>query len=126
MASNDFPPRVILKRECPFCLKLMIFLHEAGIAGEFRYLAVHGDTEEYEEVRSILEETLGDASFPTVEVSSGEFMSGSDELIDHYAEQHGVDRSQLSLLSYYEGGVFPAMTEMFQENQALKEDLENA
>lgn len=126
MASQSFTPRVILKKECPFCLKLMIFLHEAGIADDFRYLIVHDETKEYEEVRSILEETLGDASFPTIETASGEFMSGSDELIDHYAEQHGIDRREMSLLTYYEDGVFPAMTDMFQENQALKEELEDA
>ncbi len=126
MSSKSFTPRVILKQECPFCLKLMIFLHEAGLSGDFRYLTVHGDTEEYEEVRSILEETLGEASFPTVETASGEFMSGSDDLIDHYADKHGIDRSALTLLTYYEGGVFPAMTSLFKENQALKQELEDA
>ena len=123
MADSDFTPRVILKQECPFCLKLMIFLTEAGLAENFRYLTVHGDTDEYEEVRAILEETLGEASFPTVETERHQFMSGSDEIIDFYAEKHGIDRASMKLLTYYEGGVFPAMTEMFKENQAMKEEL---
>ena len=123
-AKTTFTPRVILKKECPFCLKLVIFLNEAGLKDEFRYLTVKGDTPEYEEVRGILEETLGEASFPTVEVAKGEFMSGSDDLIDHYAKANKIDRESLTLLSYYEDGVFPFILDMFEENQALKEQLD--
>lgn len=126
MADDTFTPRVILKQECPFCLKFRIFLSEAGLKDNFRFLTVRDETSEYEEVRSILEDALGEASFPTVEIAKGEFMSGSDELIDHYAEKHDIDRSQLDLLTYYEDGVFQASIDMSEENQALKEELEEA
>ena len=123
-AKTKFAPRAILKKECPFCLKLMIFLSEAGLKDEFRYLTVKGDTPEYEEVRDILEETLGEASFPTVEVAKGEFMSGSDDLIDYYAKANKIDREKMSLLAYFEDGVFPYILDLYEENQALKEQLD--
>ena len=118
-----FTPRIILKQSCPFCLRLQIFLTEAGLAENFRYLIVKDGTAEYDEVKSILEEKLGEASFPTVEIERNTFMSGSDELIDHYADEAGIDRNAMPLLTYYEHGVFPAMQDLFQENKDLTEQL---
>jgi glutaredoxin 2 len=121
--AEQFKPKVYMKDNCPFCFKFMLFLTEIGVLDQFEIITAHSDNDaEMSKYRSFLQEKTGkQASFPTVEIEPGTFMAESGDLIDYYADQYGIDTSQLSALPYYIAGPFKAQIDLFKENRLLKE-----
>jgi len=113
-------PTLYLKRSCPFCLKLRIFLTEAGLADRFSYVVFDDGDETHQALRARMEQAGKQPSFPAAELTPGELETGTDDLINRFAKEAGVDPASLPLLNYYEGGVFKRYGEMFRELRALK------
>jgi glutaredoxin len=118
--SNTITPTIYLKRSCPFCLKLRIFLAEAGLADRFQYVVFDDGDETHKSLRDRMEKAGKQPSFPAAELTPGELETGTDDLIARFAREAGVDPSSLSLLAYYEGGIFKRYRELFQEVRSLK------
>jgi glutaredoxin len=112
--------KVYLKKTCPFCLKLRIFLTEAGIADRADFVAFTDGDATHQSLRSRMEAAGQKPSFPAAEFSPGKLSTGTDALIAHFAAQAGVDPSTLPLLNYYSEGVFQKYGEMFHELRQLK------
>lgn len=118
--NTNAPIKVYLKKTCPFCLKLRIFLTEAGLADQMDFTAfAEGDTT-HQALRSRMQAAGQEPSFPAVELEPGKLTTGTDALISHFAKQAGVDPATLPLLSYYTEGVFQKYGEMFRELRQLK------
>ena len=100
--TETFKPKVYIKDRCPFCIKLLRFLTDAGLLSQFEIITVQADNyEDLSYYRNFLQEKTGQrASFPTVEIAPGEFMAESEDLIDYYAAQNDIDRTQLMASSY--------------------------
>ena len=113
-------PTLYLKSACPFCLKLRIFLTEAGLADRFNYVVFDDGDETHKALRARMESAGQQPSFPAVELTPGTLETGTDDLIARFAGEAGVDPSSLPLLDYYSGGVFKRYGAMFQELRALK------
>jgi hypothetical protein len=112
MTSGAFTPKAYIKEGCPFSLKFLIFMAEAGLLGDIEIVRVDPNDAHFEADKSRLSERLGKAAtFPTVETELGKFMSDSDALIEHYARQHGFNVAALPLLSFYKETVFPQIIE---------------
>ena len=120
MTSLDARPKAYLKRGCPFCLKLRIFLTEAGMAEVLDYVVFEDGDETHLAVRARMERAGRQPGFPAVEFEPGRFETGADALIGRFAQQGGVDPGSLALLNYYTGGVFKAFGEMYMELKNLK------
>lgn len=120
MTDSDFRPVLYLNRHCPFCLKLMIFLSEAGLLERFELREFVPGDEAEQVIKSELSPHFDKVTFPTAQISQGQYQNGSDALIAHYARQAGVDPSKMPLLNYYLGGVFKRVGELYKENMALK------
>lgn len=118
--STSPATRIYLKKTCPFCLKLRIFLTEAGIADRFEFLVFEDGDETHQAVRARMEAAGLSPGFPAAEIGAGALATGTDELIARFAKEAGVDVSKLSLLAYYSEGVFRRHVEMFRELQKLK------
>jgi hypothetical protein len=118
--SDAHGPKIYLLRPCPFCLKLRIFLTEAGIAENFQYVEFAIGDETHEAVRNRMIEAGLKPSFPAAELEEGRFTTETDELIERFAKEAGVDPAKMPLLEYYTRGVFVRMGEMFQELKGLK------
>ena len=121
MTDNDFRPVLYLNQHCPFCLKLMIFLSEAGLLRQFDVRKFVPGDEAEQEMKGELAPHFEKVTFPAAQLSPGQFKSGSDALITHYAGQAGVDPAEMPLLNYYVGGVFKRVGDLYKENMALKE-----
>ena len=113
-------PTLYLKRSCPFCLKLRIFLTESGQADRFAYVIFDDGDETHQALRARMEQAGKQPSFPAAELTPGELETGTDDLINRFAKDAGVDPSSLPLLNYYTDGVFKRYGQMFQEIRALK------
>ena len=113
-------PTIYLKNGCPFCLKLRIFLTEAGIADRFNYVVFDDGDATHQALRARMEAAGQQPSFPAAELTPGTLDTGTDDLIARFAKDAAVDPSALPLLDYYSGGVFKRYGAMFQEIRALK------
>lgn len=111
---------IYLKRNCPFCLKLRIFLVEAGIATKFDIVEFGDGDEVHKELRTRLEAAGIEPSFPAVQFPNGDMKTGTDDLIRLFGEEAAIDPSSLPLLQYYSDGVFKRHVEMFKELRELK------
>ena len=127
MAQTDgFRPTLYLLHQCPFCLKLVIYLSEADMLEQFALeIFEHGD-DKGDRLREQLSPYFDKVSFPAAVVAPGKYIKGSDELIAHYAENGGPAPDTLRLLSYYSTGVMEHTINLFLENKKLQEKLEDA
>ncbi|HKY81192.1 MAG TPA: hypothetical protein VJM09_06935 [Sphingobium sp.] len=108
-------PRAYLKRSCPFCLKLRIFLTEAGMTDGLDYVVFDDGDDVHQRVRATMQAAGQDPAFPTVEFEEGRFETGTDDLIARFAASSQVNADNLPLLRYYSEGVFKRYREMFQQ-----------
>jgi hypothetical protein len=61
----------------------------------------------------MLDERLGKAAtFPTVEVEPGRYMTDSDRLIEHYAKREELRPDEMPVLSLYKQGILPKLFEL--------------
>ncbi|HXC58207.1 MAG TPA: glutathione S-transferase N-terminal domain-containing protein [Steroidobacteraceae bacterium] len=112
--------RVYLKKTCPYCLKLRIFLTEAGIADRFDFSVFNDGDDTHKALRARMQAAGQEPGFPAVELEPGKLTTGTDDLIAHFAKEAGIDASKLPLLKYYSEGVFVRHVEMFRELRQLK------
>jgi glutaredoxin len=113
-------PMVFLKKTCPYCLKLRIFLTEARIADRFAFTVFEDGDDTHKTLRARMEASGQAPGFPAVEMEQGSLITGTDDLIARFASDAGVDAAALPLLSYYSEGVFRRHVEMFRELKQLK------
>lgn len=112
--------KVYLKRTCPYCLKLRIFLTEAGIADKFEITVFNDGDETHKALRQRMESAGQEPGFPAAEIEPGKLATGTDDLIARFARDAKVDAATLPLLKYYSEGVFVRHVEMFRELRQLK------
>lgn len=118
---NTTPPTTIyLKKSCPFCLKLRIFLTEAGLADRMNFVVFTDGDATHQSLRARMTAAGQEPSFPAAEIESGKLSTGTDQLIAHFAREANVEPGSLPLLNYYSEGVFPKYGEMFRELRQLK------
>jgi glutaredoxin len=120
MTDETAKPTIYLKRSCPFCLKLRIFLTEAGLADRFAYTVFDDGDDTHKALRARMEAAGQQPSFPAAELVAGTLETGTDDLIDRFAGEAGVDKTALPLLDYYSGGVFQQYGQMFRELRELR------
>ncbi|MCJ2046410.1 glutathione S-transferase N-terminal domain-containing protein [Methylobacterium sp. J-078] len=126
MTDATFKPTIYLKAGCPFCLKVRLFLLEAGqldqaCLREF----VPGDDEETT-IRELLAPAVETVTFPTAELTPGRFTTESDAIVAHFANLAGVDPDVLPTYRSYLDGVYKGMQSLFRENLQLKKQAESA
>ena len=120
MTEPSSRPPIYLKLSCPHCLKLLIFLVEAGLADRFEQIVFEQGDAVHRQLRSRMEEAGVKPSFPAVEFTPGKFETESDELIAKFAGEAGVDPATLPLLRYYVEGQYKRHGEMFRELLELR------
>ncbi|MBM7049263.1 glutathione S-transferase N-terminal domain-containing protein [Rhizobium lusitanum] len=120
MNDLTFKPVVYFKQNCPFCLKVRLFLLEAGImeAVEIRDF-VPGSKQE-EDIRAELGPHLAKASFPAAQLELGRYIAESDDIIAFLAVKSGREPASLPVFGNYVEGPFKTMMNLWKENQQLK------
>jgi glutathione S-transferase len=122
MSASDFTPIVYVKHGCPFCLKLRLFLLEAGLLDQVKFIEA-ATPESHQVLVDDLTAKNGKASFPAAEIEPGEYLADSDALVVHFAKMAGLDPEHLPTYQAYVGGVFPRLHQIYRENMDLKKQL---
>ena len=121
MADVQSRPVLFVLPSCPFCMKLRLFLLEAGL---LKGVEVRETTEDSEAaIRAELAPHFEKVSFPTLRLASGEYLADSDAIIDHFAVPAGVVPDTLPTYRTYVNGPLATMKKLFTENVALKKQL---
>ena len=110
MTSHRFKPKAYLKNGCPYSFKYLLFMSEAGLVDRIDVVRCDPDSADFDKTKDRLVKATGrEATFPTVEIEPGRYLSDSDELIDHFAGLHRVDPAGLPALSFYKETVLPQL-----------------
>ncbi|HEU4616484.1 MAG TPA: glutathione S-transferase N-terminal domain-containing protein [Gammaproteobacteria bacterium] len=112
--SRDAPrPKAYIREGCPFSFKFLVFMTEAGLLDRIDVVRLRPDDPGFEEAKQRLSEHLGkSATFPTVEVEPGRYMTDSDRLIEHFAEREDLQPESMPVLSFYKQTIFPKLIEL--------------
>ena len=112
MSANNWNAKAYVKVGCPFSFKFLAFMAEAQLLDEIEIVRVQEGDAEYDAVKRKLEEHLGKASFPTVEIEPNRYMSDSDRLIEYYAKREELRTDEMPVLSLYKQGILPKLFEL--------------
>lgn len=126
MTQPPFTPVLFLKAGCPFCLKVRLFLLEAGQLDRVALREFVPGTEEETEIRDLLAPAVEKVSFPTAELTPGAFTTESDAIVAFFAERAGITPGDLPTYQSYLTGVFMNLGALYRENLDLKKRLSPA
>lgn len=118
--AGSFKPILYLKKGCPFCFKLRVFLLDAGLLDRFALREFAEGTDDEKNIRNELSPHFDRVSFPTAQIAPGSYKKDSDELVAHFAREAGTDPACLDTFQAYVEGPFALITSLFQENKALR------
>uniref|UniRef100_A0A7S2SDJ4 Glutaredoxin domain-containing protein n=1 Tax=Rhizochromulina marina TaxID=1034831 RepID=A0A7S2SDJ4_9STRA len=115
-AANEGSLRLFMKMGCPFCTKLAFFLAEAGLLSKVTMIYDHPVVREY--VKATNE---GKCTFPSLEVEPGVVMRETDDIINKFATENGVDVDSLLGLKYFSTGMLKSFMHLFKDKVASTE-----
>jgi len=124
--THEFKPVVYLKDGCPFSFKLRVALLEMGLLDKVQIQTFSTGTPAEAEIRHRLSVKIEKVSFPTVEISPGEFKGESDALIAYFGHKYRIALENLTTLSAYVEGPFNKIMRLSKENRELKKAATNS
>ena len=120
MTETRFKPIVYLKRNCPFCMKIRLFLLEAGMAQDVEIRDFAAGTAEEEAIRAELAPHFEKVSFPTAQLEPGRYVAESDDIISFLAAKSRRDPANMPVYRNYIDGPFALTMKLWKENLELK------
>ena len=115
MTATRFKPKAWLKDGCPYSFKFLLFMTEARLLDRIEVIRCDPDSAAFDDVKQRLARATGrEATFPTVELEPGRYLSDSDRLIAHFAHAFEVDPDALPALSFYEETLFAQLVALHQ------------
>jgi hypothetical protein len=121
MSSQPFKAKAYLKEGCPFSLKYLLFMVEAGLSDQIEMIRCDPSDPEFDVVKAKLTAGLRKpASFPAVEIEPGRYESDSDALISHYATKYGVEARSLPALAFYTETIFPQILNLHEQTSGAE------
>ncbi len=113
MSSESFKAKAYVLNGCPFSFKYWLFMVEAGLSDQVEVIRCNPEDPGFAAAKARLSTGLGKpATFPTVEVEPGKYMSDSEALIERYAKKNNIDVGRLQALSFYKETLFPQVVEL--------------
>ncbi|QUT07810.1 glutathione S-transferase domain-containing protein [Sphingobium phenoxybenzoativorans] len=104
-------------------MKVRLFLLEAGLLPEVDIKAFDPDTPDERSVSEELAPHFEKITYPSVKLSEGEYINGSDDIIALFAKRQGLDVGTFGTLQDYTEGVFEHLVRLYRENIELKARL---
>jgi len=120
MTNPAFKPVVYFKENCPFCLKVRLYLLEAGMLDAVEIHDFVPGSKLEEDIRGELSPHLAKVSFPAAQLEPGRYIAESDDIITFLAVKSGREPASLPVFGNYVEGPFKMMMNLWKENQQLK------
>ena len=120
MIKQSFIPAVYLRENCPFCLKVRLFLLEGDMLGEVEIREFAPGSKDEEEIRTELEANLDMVSFPAARIEPDRYLTGSDDIIAFIAARSGREPHKMPVFTSYIEAALKPMLRLSKENIELK------
>ncbi|ANL31933.1 thioredoxin-like protein (plasmid) [Rhizobium phaseoli] len=120
MSDHLFKPVLYLKENCPFCLKIRIFVLEADISDDVQIRDFAPGSEDENVIRAELLPHLDKVSFPAGQLQPGRYATESDDIVAFLAARSGRDTAAIPVYRNYVDGIFATAMKLWKENQDLK------
>lgn len=120
MTDTRFKPIVYLKQNCPFCMKVRLFLLEAGMENDVEMRDFVPGTPEEDAIRAEILPHVEKASFPTAQLEPGRYVAESDAIVSLLAKTSGRDPARMTVYCNYVDGPFAMAMSLWKENIELK------
>lgn len=120
MTDHAFKPVVYLKQNCPFCLKIRLFLLEAGLTDEVEVRDFAAGTPQEQAIRDELSSHLEKITFPAAQTEAGRYIAESDDILSVLAAKSGREPASLPVYRNYVEGPFAMAMKLWKENQELR------
>ena len=113
MSTSSFKAKAYVKDGCPFSFKFLVFMSESGLLDSIEIVRLDGNAPDFAAAKDRLSDALGQAAtFPTVEIAPGRFMTDSDRIIEHFAQDAGLNPNEMPVLAFYKQTIFPKLGEL--------------
>ncbi len=119
MSKTPTEPVLFVKRGCPFCLKVRLYLLEAGLLDTVG-LRESRSPEEEDAMKAELAPHLPKITYPVARFGD-EYMTESDAIIARFVQAGGPAPEQLPTLQAYVDGPFSQLQALYRENAELKQ-----
>ena len=114
---------IYAKAGCPFTFRFILFVNEVSRLADFDIRIAKAGQSSYDEISGYLQEKTGEpASFPTLETTDGEFVVGSDNLIQLFAQRHDVP-AEAAIISYFNEHMAPTTRDILQNLRRANERI---
>jgi glutathione S-transferase len=123
MNSTAFRPTLYFNKDCPFCLKVKIFLLEAGLRDQVEVVEFAPGSPDEQTIKQMLATHLEKVTVPAAQIAPDEWITDSDAIIARLADQAGVSTADLPVLATYSRVALDRVVSMFKENAELKRQL---
>ncbi|MBR1175316.1 glutathione S-transferase N-terminal domain-containing protein [Bradyrhizobium sp. KB893862 SZCCT0404] len=121
MTASQFQPIVYLKQNCPFCMKVRLFLLEGRLNDQVETRDFTQGSPEEEAIRNELLPHLKKLSFPAAQLEPGRFMAESEDIIAFLAQKSGRNPASMTVYRNYVDGPFAMAMKLWKENQELRQ-----
>lgn len=119
MTTNASKPVLFVKQGCPFCLKVRLYLLEAGLLDTVDLRESRLPQEE-DAMKAELAPHLAKITYPVARFGN-EYMTESDAIIARFVKVGGRAPEQLPTLQAYIDGPFNQLQALYRENVELKQ-----
>ncbi|WP_404476491.1 glutathione S-transferase N-terminal domain-containing protein [Novosphingobium sp. BL-52-GroH] len=123
MNSTSFRPTLYFNKDCPFCLKVKIFLLEAGLQDQVEIVEFAPGSEEEQAIKQMLATHFEKVTVPAAQIAPDEWISDSDAIIARLADRAGVNTADLPVLATYGRVALDRVVSLFKENAELQRQL---
>jgi len=105
-------PQIFVKRTCPFSMKVILFLAEAGLSNHPEFEILLNTEKNCQDLKA---KTGEDPTFPMmIAEPEAKPMKESDDIIAVLARKYKKDLSAFPALDFYKSGIFPSYLKMVQ------------
>lgn len=118
MSASVTKPVLFVKHTCPFCLKLRLYLLEAGLLDTVSLRESRSEAEE-DAMKAELAPHLAKVTFPAMRFGD-EYMTESDAIIARFVADGGPAPEQLPTYQAYVDGPFSQLQVLHLEIAELK------
>ncbi|RRH92156.1 glutathione S-transferase domain-containing protein [Mesorhizobium tamadayense] len=120
MTHTTPKPILYLKQNCPFCLKVRLYLLEAAMMEDVKIRDFAPGTQQEDDIRAELIPHLARLSFPAAQLEPGHYAAESDDIIAFLAAKSGREIASMPVYRNYVEGPFNMAMTLWKENQELK------
>ena len=117
---------IYAKAGCPFTFRFILFLNDVDKISNYEIRVAQAGDPSSEVIVNELESATGDkASFPSMRLTNGDILVGSERLIEWVATKNGVSTEPSPIVDYFNQYMAPASRQLMQQLRAAQQKLKD-